>query len=347
MSPDSTLVPAATRRPQSALPALAAGSVRRASHVRLRWPEVDADPLAAPMQVHGAVRDVATDRDGTARLLGDATLGCTIAADRTLTAVWADPVSPELSALVGRSASRGWRAAARQVAADETRLGALLADVPIAVLLSSYGALRQGRIELAAVETMAGRMRNACAGWADGATPMRSLEAGGGLPLPGIVPLDSVEVDAASGMGPLTTEPRPPLAPGELRRTRLLDVGPVAWQDAGGVRLVAGFRDSWHDPAAGASAGTTRGEGVLHEYVLVAELSTDLVVESIAADPRVLPYRECTLAAQSPERLVGHRVDDVRHLGPTGDPTACTHLNDLLRTLAAVPVLLRESRLSR
>jgi hypothetical protein len=339
MSADSTLVPAATRRPQSALPVLAAGSVRRASHVRLRWPEVDADPLSAPMQVHGAVRDVTTDRHGTPRLLGDATLDCTIAPDRTLTAVSAEPAAPELSELVGRSASRGWRAAARQVAADETRLGALLADVPIAVLLSSYGALRQGRIELAAVETMAGRMRNACAGWADDATPMRSLEAGDGLPLPGIVPVESADMADS-----LATEPRPPLAPGELRRSRLLDVSP---SDTGRVRLVASFRDSWHDPAASAAAGSTQGEGALHEYVLVADLSADLVVESIVADPRVLPYRECTLAAQSPQRLVGRRVDDVRHLGPIGDPTACTHLNDLLRTLTAVPVLLREAGLAR
>ncbi|MDX6232729.1 MAG: hypothetical protein QOH68_1725, partial [Nocardioidaceae bacterium] len=73
-------------------------------------------------------------------------------------------------------------------------------------------------------------------------------------------------------------------------------------------------------------------------------LTADMVVESIVAEPRVLPYTECTLAAPSPQRLVGRRVEEVRGLAPTGDTTACTHLNDLLRTLAAVPALLAEVR---
>ena len=337
MTSGATLFPAATRRPQAVTPTRPPGSVRRSSYVGLRWPGSAPGHPAAPMQVHGSVRDVATDHDGRGLLVGEASLDCTVAPDRTVTDLAADPSLPGLAGLLGQSASRGWRAAARVVAADDTRVGLLLADVPIAVLLSSYAALRQGRIEVATVTPLMQRMRDACAGWADGATPMRSLDAGDGLPLPGMVPVPQSrehqgrEDHSGDESDPVAIEQhRPPVA-GELRRSRRLDVTPGP-----SVHVEASFRDSWHDPAA--------GEGVLHEYVLVADLTADLVVESITADPRVLPYPECTVAAQSPQRLVGRPVGDVRQLAPTvGDPTSCTHLNDLLRTLAAVPSLLAQA----
>lgn len=274
------------------------------------------------MHVHGAVRDVVTDQEGRGRVIGAASVDCVVASDRVVTSIASDPDESRLSELVGRVAHRGWRAAVRDLVGDDSALSSLLDDVPIALLLSSYGALRQGALDMTAVQPLMVHMRNLCAGWAEGATPMRTMDAGLPMPLPGVVPLD---LDAQDDE--LATEPRLALVPGEVRRTRRLDVTPGAT-----VVVRADFRDSWCDDA---------GEvGVLHEYVVTATIDSEGVVTAIEAEPRVLPYDECTLAAASPRRLVGRRITDVAEEVRAGAGTStCSHLDDLLRTLTNVPKL--------
>jgi hypothetical protein len=274
--------------------------------------------------VHGAVRDVLTDAEGNGRAVGAASLDCIVAPDRAVTSITSDPTEAALQHLRGRVAHKGWRAAAREVVEAASPLSSLLDDVPIALLLSSYGALRQGSLDLPSVQPLMQRMRNLCAGWASDATPMRIIDAGEPMPLPGVVHIpDHDETDA------LATEPRLPLVPGEVRRIRRLDVVP-----GDEVQIHASFRDTWCD-ADGV-------EGVLHEYVLTAALDADLRVASVEAEPRVLPYTECSLAAASPGRLVGQRIEDVAaEVKATADTTTCTHLDDLLRSLDVVPALLR------
>jgi hypothetical protein len=274
--------------------------------------------------VHGGVRDVITDRLGRGRIVGTATLDCVVDADRTVASISSEPAEPRLSTRIGRVAHRGWRAAAREVVGADIPLSSLLDDVPIAQLLSSYGSLRDGSLEVAQVRPMMLRMRNMCAGWAEDATPMRTMDAGFPIPLPGVV-----AVEPAAETDPLAAEPRSPQAPGEVRRVRRLDV--VPGRD---VVVHADFRDSWCDRAGSV--------GVLHEYVVTATLTQDGVVAAVEADPRVLPYTECTLAASSPQRLVGRRIQDVADEVRSGAGRAtCSHLDDLLRTLVAVPALLR------
>lgn len=314
------VLPAATRRPQSRTPDRPPGSIRRSSHIGVR-----ASGDSADLFVHAAVRDVQTDGEGHGVVVGEATLDCLVAPDRSVTSIASEPPEPALSKLVGQVAHRGWRAAAREVVDGGSPLLSLLDDVPIALLLSSYGALRQGSMDLLAVQPLMQRMRNLCAGWAEGATPMRTIDAGQPMPLPGVVP-----APADSGADPLATEPRLPLVPGEVRRTRRLDVTPDP-----PTSVEASFRDSWCD-----SSGA---EGVLHEYVLVATLTGEGVIETIEAEPRVLPYDECTLAAASPQRLVGLPIAEVAgRVRATAGTHTCTHLDDLLRSLAAVPALLAE-----
>lgn len=314
------VLPAATRRPQSRTPDRLPGSIRRSSHIGVRTADDSPD-----LHVHGAVRDVLTDAQGSGRIVGAATLDCVVAPDRTVIAVTSDPAETALSTLVGQLAHKGWRAAAHKVVDGRSPLSSLLDDVPIALLLSSYGALRQGSMDLLAVQPLMQRMRNLCAGWAEGATPMRTIDAGQPMPLPGVVPVPPEEQDDE-----LAIEPRRPLLPGEVRRTRRLDVTPGAE-----THIEASFRDSWCD--------ATGAEGVLHEYVLTATLDADRRVASIRAEPRVLPYNECSLAAASPTRLVGQRIQDVAAMvRATADTTTCTHLDDLLRSLDAVPMLLAE-----
>lgn len=313
------VLPAATRRPQPRTPDRSPGAIRRSSHIGVRAADGSHDLL-----VHGAVRDVLTDDEGGGRVVGAATIDCVVAPDRSVTSISSDPVESSLSQLVGQVAHRGWRAAARRVVDADSPLSSLLDDVPIALLLSSYGALRQGSLDLLAVQPLMQRMRNLCAGWAEGATPMRTIDAGQPMPLPGVVPAPHEAQDDE-----LATEPRLPLVPGEVRRTRRLDVTPGP-----AIRVEASFRDSWCD-ALGA-------EGVLHEYVLVAGLGAEGTVESIEAEPRVLPYDECTLAAASPQRLVGLPIAEVaERVRATAGTHTCTHLDDLLRSLNAVPALLR------
>lgn len=324
MSPTPDVLPAATRRPQTQIPTRIPGSIRRSSHIGVQTPADQADIV-----VHGAVRDVLTDGAGQGRVVGEARLDCIVAPDRSVTSITSNPVESALSQLVGRVAHRGWRAAAREVVDADSLLSSLLDDVPIALLLSSYGALRLGSLDLPSVQPLMQRMRNMCAGWASDATPMRIIDAGEPMPLPGVVRVpDHDESD------PLATEPRLPLALGEVRRIRRLDVVP-----GDTVQIHASFRDTWCD-AEGV-------EGVLHEYVLTATLDADRRVAAVEAEPRVLPYNECSLAAASPRRLIGQRVEDVAaEVKATADTSTCTHLDDLLRSLDVVPVLLRTAAAS-
>ena len=62
----------------------------------------------------------------------------------------------------------------------------------------------------------------------------------------------------------------------------------------------------------------------------------------IHAEPRVLPFVECPSAADNVTRLVGSPIKDFRTsvLAMLNGTDCCTHLNDALRALAEVPVLL-------
>jgi hypothetical protein len=295
----------------------------------MRWPDGTPGDPAAPVVLDAAAADIATALDGSARVAAAAALRTSVGPGRVVTALTADPDPGGLEALVGLRAISGWRAATRQVVPAGLRspLGLLLDEVPIAVLLSFYAGLRSGTVvtDGSTVDTraMSAHMRDLCAGWATGATPMRSLDAGGGVPLPALAPVPIENRDDQVG-----TEPRPALGVGCLRRARRIDVVP------GGVTAVeATFRDSWHD--------AVDGEGVLHEYVVTAELDPAGIVLRIAAEPRVLPYAECPRAAAAAQLLVGRHVSTAATAMPEGlaGTSSCTHLNDLLRALACVPAL--------
>jgi hypothetical protein len=114
-----------------------------------------------------------------------------------------------------------------------------------------------------------------------------------------------------------------------LRRRRRIDVtgGPE-------IAVDSWFRDSLWDPAG--------RELVVHEYGVTARLDAGTGrLTAVAADPRVLPFPTCPAAAGHVALLVGEPVRTLRsrvlELLPGTD--GCTHLNDALRALAEVPVL--------
>lgn len=312
-------------RPVTQTPPRRPGSIRRSSHVDMTWPDGPAGDPEATLVLDSVARDVVTGADGTGRVVGDVRLVTTVAPGRRVTAIAAEPATVDLEPLVGMMAARGWRSATRRLVPEglESPLGLLLDEVPIAVMLSFYAALRSGALTGGLAPGASSHMRDLCAGWASDATPMRAIDAGDGVPLPTLV-----RVPGDPEGDPLVGEQRPPLPPGRLRRARRIDVVP------GDVLAVeATFRDSWSDPV--------EGEGILHEYVVTAEVDHDGIVLSITADPRVLPYGECPRAAASPGLLVGSHIGTAANALPIdlSGISSCTHLNDLLRTLACVPGL--------
>jgi hypothetical protein len=313
----------APSRPVVDVPARRPGSARRSSHVDMCWPDGAPGDPAVEVVLTAAAADIVTAPDGVGRIAEQASLRTTVAPDREVRAICADPDPAGLETLVGLRAVSGWRAATRQLvpAGLLSPLGLLLDEVPIAVLLSFYAGLRAGTI--GPTRGAARHMRDMCAGWATGATPMRSLDAGDWVPLPDLAP-----VPPPTGTDPLASEPRPPLGPGRLRRARRIDVVPGEV-----ITVDATFRDSWCDPVD--------GEGVLHEYVVTAQVDRDGVLLALQAEPRVLPYGECPRAAAAPQVLVGGHIGAAARSVPEelAGVSSCTHLNDLLRSLACVPAL--------
>src|SRR4029079_295467 len=123
-----------------------------------------------------------------------------------------------------------------------------------------------------------------------------------------------------------------PLPPGAMRRRRCLDV----FAAEGGVHpFEAHFRDS-HVSDDGV-------ETIVHEYLvsgLVDAGSRTLV--TVVPEARVLPYAECPNALVSADQVVGWSLDELRrvlHHELVGT-SSCTHLNDTLRSLADLDVLL-------
>jgi hypothetical protein len=113
------------------------------------------------------------------------------------------------------------------------------------------------------------------------------------------------------------------------RRSRRIDVSL-----GDGIEIDAWFQDSSTDPAG--------GRMVVHEYSIsaVADPRT-YALAHLSAIPRVLPYDECPLAITKIGSLIGTTLGELRAAVPRRLPgvDGCTHLNDMLRALAGVPVL--------
>lgn len=119
------------------------------------------------------------------------------------------------------------------------------------------------------------------------------------------------------------------MVPRSIRRRRRLDVA------AGDPLSVdVHFRDS--------HLGVDGLEDVLHEYTLAATIdSGSLVVLASEATARVLPWTECPGAIGSAGRIVGMPTRDLRGAVAADfkGTSTCTHLNDVLRSLAGVATL--------
>jgi hypothetical protein len=319
---DLRVVPHGPQDPVTTTPGRRPGSARRTTSIDQRR-----GGPKEPLELEAQGRDLLTRQDGSTVVLAEVTLRASIDGAGTLLAIVSTPPEPALAGLVGFHVSRGFRGRV-DAAVPEHRDGAtvlhqLLDDVPMASLISGYGSSREQpdfRLPPEAGE----RLTDLCAGWARGATMLDVLGRTGIFP----IPVGPLAPDLSSD-DRLAWHALPPMARRSVRRRRRID---VLLDDP--LQLDVHFRDS--------HLGLDGPEDVLHEYVLSATVEAgSLVVRAADATARVLPWPECPGAVASAGRVVGRAVDELRsHVASAFTGTAtCTHLNDVLRSLAGVRAL--------
>ena len=163
-----------------------------------------------------------------------------------------------------------------------------------------------------------------CSGWRRDGTMMVSLRSGHGFPAPVGPPAPDLSTTDPVGWHHIDELP-----PNSMRRRRLIDV--VAGDP---LTVHAMFRDT--------HTGPDGVERVLHEYTVEAtRASLDPTDPHVSRHTPVLPWAECPEAALAPTRLEGRLAGELRSfvLRELRGTSTCTHLNDLLRSLAEIAPL--------
>ncbi len=321
------------------------GSVRRTSSIDTARPQ----GFGGDSVVSARARDLRTGPDLAASVLGEVEFVARIdGSSRQLVELHCSPPAPGLDRLLGTLVGPGFRSKVNQVCPEEqaggTLLHLLLDDLPGATLVSGYALQRAGvfsrsrRPEATAAAagaatgaaSMMAAQDDLCAGWAHDGTMMVTIRSTGEIPVPTGPPapvLDDPE-------DPLAWHAMDPLPPHGMRRRRRLDVAAPERAD-GGYRLDAHFRDSHMDESG--------SEAVVHEYAVSGTVDrSGGRVFDIGARAHVLPWVECPGALASATRLSGMPVAELRdHVRREFRGTStCTHLNDTLRSLGDVNVLI-------
>ena len=317
-------LPHGPRDPMTGTPPRQPGSVRRTTSIDQRRGE-----SGAPQEIVATGRDLLTRQDGTTEVIDAVTLRATVDSMGTVTELEVDPPVSGIDALVGGHVSQGLRRRVDEALPDEreraTLLHQLLDDFPMAALLSSYGSTRETEDWNIPKETAAG-MADLCAGWAAEGTMLDALDRTGIFP----IPLGPPAPDLLSDDDPLAWHDLEPMALRSIRRRRRLDLIPGE-----PLTMDVHFRDS--------HLGADGLEDVLHEYSLAVDLDADLTVLRSEATVRVLPWPECPGAIASAGRVVGQPVTALRRLvtSELKGTSTCTHLNDVLRSVAGASALVK------
>ena len=318
--------------PTTGNPSRRPGSVRRTTSIDMTRIAGSLDPV----YLNGRARDLRTAADGTVTELGSATLSATIEfIARVVRHVEVTPPVAAMSRLSGAPAMSGFRAAADK-AAPELRQArdlryTLLDDVPVATLISGH-ALSASNLLGDVAKSGYLPVADQCAGFATGGVLMTSFEAGDPVIVTGPEAPDLDHSDDSWAWHQLAALPRH-----GMRRRRRIDV--YQSEKPSRVGIDAMFRDTY-----------VRNDGVetiIHEYTLAAEVDTDsgVIAESVAT-PRVLPWQECPGAAASAKRIAGMTLSDLhfRVRQELFGTSTCTHLNDLLRSVADAENLIAKVR---
>lgn len=309
-------------------PARRPGSARRTSSIDITRDEGSLDPV----YLYGRARDLWTAADGSVAEVGAAELSATIElVARVVRHVEVVPPVAGVSRLSGAPAMSGFRAAADKAAPDlraarDLRY-TLLDDVPVATLISGHALSASGVLGVVAKSGYL-PVADQCAGFATGGLLMTSFEAGDPVVVTGP---EAPDLDHDSDR--LAWHAMAPLPRHGMRRRRRIDIFDAG--EGSRVGIDAMFRDTY-----------VRADGVetiIHEYTLKATVDSDsgVIVESHAT-PQVLPWQECPGAVASAERIAGMTLGELhfRVRQELFGTSTCTHLNDLLRSVADTEVLI-------
>ena len=315
----------------------------------MHWP----DGPGTTLHLDGSARDLVTAGPGRSMTIAEGSISVTVGPEREIETLAVSPDRPWTSELVGARGGGRLRQAIEAAASEErlagTPLYLLLDDVPSATLIAAFAYTRWRDSWRALTETTAEaapdsapitarrlalrRMEGICAGFRPGSSalgPEGLLKLDLHHNVAAVPPL----ADPADPEGWHALAPHPPLA---MRRARRIDV----WPNGNEIAVDAMFRDSSWEPD-----GT---EVAVHEYRIEANADAGTgTLTSVTAEPRVLPYPECPAAAPNAARMAGRRLRRLRSevLEELRGTDCCTHLNDALRALAEVPVMLEALRRS-
>jgi hypothetical protein len=319
--------------PAGPSPVRRAHSVRRTSTIDTGWPE----GFGQPVVMIGRARDVLTGREGgTRKTLAEDSFRIGASARREILEIDVEPHRPSIDVLVGARGGGHLRALLAEVLPEERASGS-----PLYLLLDDYAGASlvagwiwsqwrdnwQEQARASGGPGTAGKnvvMTDICAGFEQGSTAL--LPDGSSRP-------NQNCAEVASLLNPQDPDGWHALydhSPVSMRRARRIDV----WREGDDIRIEIAFQDSGINPRGGRTA--------IHEYLVQATArGDDPVLAQIEVDPRVLPYRECPNAAPNAALMIGQKLADFRRsvLDTLPGTLGCTHLNDVLRSLADVPHL--------
>jgi hypothetical protein len=319
LAPKGPLGPAPRRRP---------GSIRRTTTIDMRWP---AGP-GTELRIDGNARDLRTPIAGAVpEVLYTARFAAGIEhSTRTIQWLETDPRHPGTDALVGMRGGGNSRGRLAEALEDEATAGTalylMLDDIAAASLIAGFAYSRWfPRKRLEVINQPPKRsMTGVCVGFMPGSGAL--MPDGSPNWDRHTEPVQEIDVDD----DPWSWHQIETISELSMRRARRIDI----WIEGDKVFIDSMFQDSSTEPSGGRVA--------VHEYRLTgeADIRTGRVTR-LAAEPRVLPFRECPLAARSVEELVGLRLRSLRAevLTLLAGTAGCTHLNDAMRALAEVPGL--------
>lgn len=320
------------RNPAGPAPIRRPHSVRRTSTIDTGWP----NGFGQPVMMIGRARDVLSGQGGAPKILAEDSFRIVATARREIMEIEVSPNRPSIDTLVGARGGGHLRALLAEVMPEERANGSplhlLLDDFSGASLVAGWIWSQwvkdwQELVQQNGAKSTAGRggvMTDICAGFEQGSTAL--LPDGSGHKAQNSAEVPSLRnPDDPEGWHDFFDH-----APVSMRRARRIDV----WRDGADTRIEVGFQDSGINPDGGRTA--------IHEYLVFAVArGPDLVLAEIEVDPRILPYRECPNAAPNATRMIGLKLADFRRsvLDTLPGPLGCTHLNDVLRSMAEVPHL--------
>jgi len=311
-----------------------ASSIRRTTDLTATFPDGPAAPgtWGTTLRMSGGYRDLLTTEAGEPVVVDGGAVQLDLDTRRVITEVRADHAG--LTALVGTSAGRGFRAEmAQAVDSPGSPLHFLLDDVAVVSGIAGVAWSQHQPLSLPVDDAKqvgasfkrTSRGKIACSGLRPGGYHEISWQRA--IPFPHWVE-EAGELDAKDD--PWSWHDVTPAEDACFRRRRRIDVH----FDGAAIEVAAHFRDSVH--------ATGPLEVALHEYSLTARvhaLTHELLAISVTGN--VLPFPECPWAIPHAGQLVGNDVSGFRVDVPRAltELESCSHLNDMLRGLADVPYL--------